>query len=185
MRNFIALLCAVVWVLMPVAARADVVVSFYSYDLDLGLTTHFPHAFVTMKGRLADGRAIDENIGFTAKSVSPAILMGSVAGMIEVKPASYINKSVRHFDITVDDAHYAGIKAIEAKWRALPGKSYDLGKRNCIHFVAEIATYLGLQVDLSKAYVKKPRAFLERILALNPFLVAITSPRTPKKSKRG
>ncbi len=183
MRNWMGLLFAALLLLFPAAARAEVVASFYSYDLRVGFVTYFPHAFITLKGTTKDGRVIDENIGFTAKSVTPAVLMGSVVGMIEVKDAKYIAKSDRQFDVTITDAQYDGIKAIEDKWRKLPGKSYNLNKSNCIHFVADVATYLGLKVDLGKAYVKKPKAFMQRILALNPTLVALMPPE-PKKKKR-
>ena len=58
-------------------ARADVVVSFYSHDFG----DRFPHAFIVMTGTLdATGEVVDVNYGFTATSVSPAILFGSVKG---------------------------------------------------------------------------------------------------------
>jgi hypothetical protein len=183
MRNWFGVLIVALLAFLPTAVRADITIGFYSYDLDVGLVTHFPHAFVTLKGSTKDGRSIDENIGFTAKSVSPAVLMGSVVGVIEVKDAKYIAKSDRQFEMTITDAQYDGIKAIEDKWRKLPGKSYHLSKSNCIHFVGDIATYLGLKVELGKAFVKKPKAFLQRILALNPVLVALMPPE-PQKSKQ-
>jgi PPPDE putative peptidase domain len=184
MRNWFGFLIAALLAFMPVAARADILVGFYSYDLDVGFVTYFPHAFVTLKGKTKDGRAVDENIGFTAKSVSPAVLMGSVTGVIEVKDAKYITKSDRQFEMTITDAQYDGIKAIEDKWRKLPGKSYNLSKSNCIHFVADVATYLGLKVDVGKAYVKKPKAFMQRILVLNPTLIALMPPEPEKKKKK-
>jgi hypothetical protein len=86
--------------------------------------------------------------------------------------------------MTITDAQYDGIKAIEDKWRKLPGKSYNLSKSNCIHFVADVATYLGLKVDVGKAYVKKPKAFMQRMLVLNPTLVALMPPEPEKKKKK-
>ena len=55
--------------------------AFYSHDF--GST--FPHAFFTVKGRLArGGAAIDTNYGYTPKVVETAILFGGwVAGEIE------------------------------------------------------------------------------------------------------
>lgn len=180
--------CAVLlYLLMPAAARADVVVGFYSYDLDVGFVTHFPHAFVTLTGTTADGQAVDENIGFTARSVSPAILMGAVKGMVENKPAKYVSASDRQFEFKISDDQYRGIKAITEKWAKLEGKSYHVDKRNCIHFVGEVASFLNLQVDLNKKLIRKPRAFLQRVLALNPTLIALipAKPEKTKKTKNG
>ena len=55
----------------PQLARAEIVVAFYSHDLDVGFKTDFPHAFIVVKGETADGRHVDTNYGFTAKSVFP------------------------------------------------------------------------------------------------------------------
>jgi hypothetical protein len=184
MRNLVVFLSVLLMTAQSGAARAEVIVGFYSYDLDLGLVTHFPHAFVTLTGTKADGVAIDENIGFTAKSVSPAILMGSVKGMMEVKGPKYIGESDRQFEVRITDAQYLGIKAIAEKWRAMEGKSYHIDKRNCIHFVGEIAAYLGLQVDLNKKLIRKPRAFLQRVLVLNPVLKPLIIP-AKKGTKSG
>ena len=95
-------------------ARAEVVVSFYSHDFG----DRFPHAFIVMKGTLdATGEAVDANYGFTAVSVSPAILFGSVKGKVESSKPDYIEKSDRQFDVTVDDATYGRILAKVAEWR--------------------------------------------------------------------
>src|SRR3546814_20915850 len=62
---------------LATSARAEVVVSFYSHDFG----DRFPHAFIVMTGTLdATGEVVDVNYGFTATSVSPAILFGSVQG---------------------------------------------------------------------------------------------------------
>ncbi len=179
MRFWACFCVSVMLFLTPATARAEVVVGFYSYDLDLGLVTHFPHAFVTLTGTTADGQVVDENIGFTARSVSPALLMGAVKGMVEHKPAKYIAESDRQFELKISDDQYRGIKAITDKWAKLEGKSYHIDKRNCIHFVGEVARFLNLQVDLNKKLIRKPRAFLQRVMALNPTLV----PLIPIKAK--
>ncbi len=186
--RFWARLCAgLILFFAPATARAEVVIGFYSYDLDVGLVTHFPHAFVTLTGTTADGQAVDENIGFTARSVSPALLMGAVKGMMENKPAKYIAASDRQFELKISDEQYRGIKAITEKWAKLEGKSYHIDRRNCIHFVGEVASFLSLQVDLSKKLIRKPRAFLQRVLALNPALVPLIplKPKSADKPKNG
>src|SRR3546814_19176416 len=74
---------------------------FYSHDFG----DRFPHAFIVMKGSLdATGEVVDVNYGFTATSVSPAILFGSVKGKVESSKPDYIEKSDRQFDVTVEDA---------------------------------------------------------------------------------
>ena len=148
-------------------ARAEVVVSFYSHDF----VDRFPHAFIVMKGRLdATGEAVDANYGFTAVSVSPAILFGSVKGKVESSKPDYIDKSDRQFDVTVDDATYGRVLAKVAEWRDREQPSYSLNKRNCVHFVMELAEVVGLQVNRKSKLFKKPKSFLIEVRGLNPGL---------------
>lgn len=157
-------------VLCPAPVQAEVVVAFYSRELDVGFRTDFPHAFVVVRGKLADGRDIDTNYGFTAKSVSPALLLGSVKGEMETLKPSYYLKSEKQFEVKISDAQYGGLLALVEKWRALPGKSYNLDKRNCIHFVSDVAQTLGLKSEVPKKLVRKPRGFLQYVKSLNPWL---------------
>jgi len=148
-------------------ARAEVVVSFYSHDFG----DRFPHAFIVMKGTVdATGEVVDSNYGFTAVSVSPAILFGSVKGKVESSEADYIAKSDRQFDVTVDDATYARVLAKVAEWRDREQPSYSLNKRNCVHFVMELAETVGLKVDRKSKLFKKPKSFLVEVKGLNPQL---------------
>ena len=151
----------------PASAHAEVVATFYSHDFG----DHFPHAFVKLKGNVdSTGENVDTNFGFTAVNVSPAILMGSVNGMIETKDAKYIAASNRHFSVKLSDAEYARFMDFIEKWRGLPGKSYNLGKRNCVHFAMEAAALLGLSVNRSSRYFKKPKTFLLEVMGLNKTL---------------
>ncbi|MCA0209091.1 MAG: hypothetical protein LCH74_08535 [Proteobacteria bacterium] len=151
-------------------ARAEVVVSFYSHDFG----DRFPHAFIVMKGTLdSNGEVVDANYGFTATSISPAILLGSVKGKVESSEPDYIAKSDRQFDVTVDDATYARLLAKVAEWRDREQPSYSLGKRNCVHFVMELAEVVGLKVDRKSKLFKKPKSFLIEVRGLNP---ALTDP---------
>lgn len=148
-------------------ARAGVVVSFYSHDFG----DRFPHAFIVLKGKLdATGEAIDASYGFTATSVSPAILLGSVKGEVQTSKPDYIAKSDRQFSVTVDDAVYARLMAKVAEWRDRKQPSYSLNKHNCVHFVMEIAETVGLKVDRKSKYFKKPKTFLLEVKGLNPDL---------------
>lgn len=149
------------------AARAAVVVNFYSHDFG----DRFPHAFVVLKGQLdGTGEAVDVNYGFTAKSVSPAILLGSVAGYVQSQEADYIGKSDRQFSVTIDDATYARLMVKVAEWRDREQPSYSLGKRNCVHFVMELAEVVGLKVNRKSKFFKKPKSFLREVKELNPAL---------------
>lgn len=150
---------------MPVQASAQVVVAFYSHELG----SSFPHAFFTIKGKpVSGGPEVDTNFGFTAKSVTPAILMGSVVGVVESAEPGYVRNSDRKFALTVSDAQYSALMAFIEKWRSFPGKSYNLNRRNCIHFVGEAAQVLGLKVTFDKKLLKRPRSFLENVMRLNP-----------------
>jgi hypothetical protein len=150
----------------PQMARADVMVSFYSHDFG----SSFPHTFITIKGTLDRGDVVDANYGFTAKSVSPAILMGSVVGVVESSKPNYVASSDRQFGVKISDGDYDALMALVAKWRALPGKSYSLNKRNCIHFAGAAAELLGIKVVYDPKLMKKPKSFLLSLIALNPQL---------------
>lgn len=152
---------------LPAPARAEVVVSFYSHDFG----DRFPHAFIVLTGKIdATGEVIDANYGFTATSVSPAILFGSVKGEVQVSKPDYIAKSDRQFDVIVDDATYARLMAKVAEWRDRVQPSYSLNKGNCVHFVMELAEVVGLTVNRKSKLFKKPKSFLIEVKGLNPKL---------------
>lgn len=151
----------------PVAVKAEVMATFYSHDFG----DHFPHAFVKLKGKVdSTGEQVDTNYGFTAVNVSPAILMGSVKGMIETKGDKYIASSNPHFTLRLSDAEYFKLMSFVDKWRYLPGKSYSLNNRNCVHFTMEAAALLGLNVNRKSKFFKKPKSFLLEVMKLNPGL---------------
>lgn len=164
MFRYLTLALAIFFSQFSAIAQAEVVATFYSHDFG----DHFPHAFVKLKGTVdSTGKAVDTNYGFTAVSVSPAILMGSVKGMIETKDAKYIASSNPHFSVRLSDAEYAKFMAFVDKWRNLPGKSYSLGKRNCVHFAMEAAALLGLSVNRQSKFFKKPKSFILETMKLN------------------
>jgi hypothetical protein len=164
MFRYFTLFVAAIVSQFSTSAQAEVIATFYSHDFG----DHFPHAFVTLQGSVdSTGEAVDTNFGFTAASVSPAILMGSVKGIIETKDAKYIASSDPHFSIRLSDAEYEKFMAFVDKWRNLPGKSYSLGKRNCVHFAMEAAALLGLSVNRQSKFFKKPKTFLREVMGLN------------------
>lgn len=167
MSRFSALFVALLLILSPAQARAEIMATFYSHDFG----DHFPHTFFTLKGTVeATGEAVDTNYGFTAKSTSPAILLGSVTGIIETKNAKYIADSNPHFTLKLDDTQYQSLIAHVEKWRNMPGKSYNLNKQNCVHFVMEAAVLLGLSVNRKSKLFKKPKSFVLEMMTLNPDL---------------
>ena len=153
-------------------AEAKVRVSFQSFNGSV-LFGRYPHTFVVFDGTLDDtGEKVYENFGFSAKTVSPAVLTGPVKQEIYVEKEKWITKTNRHFTITVDDATYRKMRAEVEAWRSHPAKLYDLDKNNCIHFVGKMAQLAGLKVDYPKELLRKPRAWLNHISALNPQLDA-------------
>ena len=155
---------------VPGQAWAAVEVAFYSRELG---GNNFPHAFVTLKGTLdATGEPIDTSYGFTAKAVTPAVLFGSVAGEVLVEGERQIARSDRQFALILTDEQYAAAMAVVERWRTRRQPSYNLSRRNCIHFVAEIAEAAGLRIEYPRRLMRRPRSYLQHIRALNPQLGA-------------
>ncbi len=160
---FAPLVLLLLAVSQPVAAQ--VVATFYSHEFG----EHFPHAFFTLKGKtVAEGTPVDTNYGFTPKSVTPAILFGSVAGRLDTADPHYIAQSDAQFMVTLTDAQYRAMLAVVERWRVRKSPSYNLGSANCVHFVGEAAQAAGLKVTFPKPLMKKPRSYLQSLIALNP-----------------
>lgn len=162
------LVLAALMLTLPAPVWAAVQISFYSHEFG----SNFPHAFVTLEG--VDERTserIDTNYGFTARNISPAILLGSVAGEVFSRDAQidskYIGASDRHFTFTLTDAEYDQVMATVRKWEALPQPSYNLNRQNCVYFVADVAASLGMRADTPKALMKKPRSYTESLTIAN------------------
>lgn len=153
-------------------ASAAVEIAFYSHELQASgngeRIIEFPHAFITMRGRPdAGGRAVDQNHGFTADRISPAIVMGAVKGRMVSAGKAYVGGSRRHLALRLSDARYATVQAAYKRWAAVGGKSYDLDTRNCVHFVAAMARAAGLVVPVDPLLMKSPDKFLEAVVARN------------------
>lgn len=161
--------------LVAAPAAAEVELSFHSREF--GET--FPHAFVSYRGTLSDGTVVPEGgFGFTAVTVSPAILFGSVHGKLERLSGTILTRGTNHFTVRLDDAAYARMLAVVADWDGRGGKSYNLNRANCIHFVMDIARAVGLRTDPDTRFVKRPHGFMEELEGLNPGVesAAISSP---------
>jgi hypothetical protein len=171
LRRLALIVAAILIAAWSLPASAAVRITFYSKELG----TSFPHAFVTMDGALdRTGERIAVDYGFTARSVTPAILFGPVKGeVVSDNGASYIRASDKHFTLTLSDAEYDKVVGVVTRWRNLPQPSYDLDKRNCIHFVADIAASLGMKAETPKKLMKKPRSYLDMLTDANrPWLTA-------------
>ncbi len=167
-------------VALPGPAFAAVEIAFYSRELG---GNNFPHAFFALKGTIdATGERVDTSLGFTAHSVTPAILFGSVRGEVDVEGEGQIARSDRKFAVMLTDAQYQAVMAVVEQWRNAPQPSYNLRRHSCVHFVSAVAAAIGLQVDNSQRLMNRPRSFLERVIELNPQLappVAATASQAP------
>ena len=161
--RLIALLCLCVGYTLP--AQAAVTITFWSHELGHS----FPHAFFTVRGVAdAGGAPVDANFGFTAKSVSPALLMGPVAGKLDIATPTYIAASDAQFWVVMTDAQYAAVLGLVDAWsEGKPDSVYRLGDHNCVHFVKEAARLVGLSALDQPKLMKKPRSYLRAVLAGN------------------
>jgi hypothetical protein len=145
-------------------ASAAVTITFYSHEFG----DYFPHAFITLEGAPdGGGAAVSASYGFTARRISPALLLGSVDGEVQPAEPAYIATSQPHWRMVLSDGQYAQIVTAMEKWRATTRRAYNLKRRNCVHFVADMARTLGLDVVETKALMQRPRSFLDDILRRN------------------
>lgn len=169
MRFLLSFLALIALSCTAAPAAAEVVVTFWSHSRD----QNYPHAFLTMRGRIdATGEAVDTNIGFTARNASPMVLLGSVAGEMEVLSAGYVARATSrpHFALRLNDAQYARLTSFIATWGAQRQPNYNLNRRNCVHFIMEAAALLGLSVNRQSAHFRQPTDFLNEVMRLNPHL---------------
>jgi hypothetical protein len=168
MRTALLILLAA---LLPQPALARVMLEFHSFNGTLG--GRYPHAFIVLDGTLdGTGEKVHQNFGYTARSITPAILMGNVSSEIYVEKESYVRSTNVHFKVPLSDAQYRAIIAEVKVWGSEPGRGYNLATHNCIHFVARIAQLVGLQAPVPAEMVRKPKHWLNYIAGLNPQLGA-------------
>jgi hypothetical protein len=167
----LSLLLSVCALLVAMPAQAAITITFWSHEFG----SSFPHAFFTLRGVPdAGGAAVDANYGFTPKAITPAILMGTVPGRLDIAKPAYIANSDAQFSLLLTDAQYARILALVAGWSDKTGDGrYNMNSRNCIHFVAEAARIAGVATVEFPALMKKPRSYLKAVAAANPTQVTI------------
>ena len=164
LTRLIAFAAAALLALSAAPGWAAVSITFYSKELGAS----FPHAFVILEGTLdRGGPRIEEDYGFTAKTISPAILWGKVSGeVITDHSPGYVKGSDPHFTVVLADSEYDRVMATIERWRSTKQPSYDLDRHNCVHFVADLAAAIGMSPDTSRL-MKKPRSFLEALTDRN------------------
>lgn len=159
-----AMLAAALLALVPLPARAAVEITFYTRDLG----GEFPHGFVTLEGTPdRGGDRIATNYGFTATTVTPALLFGAVRGRVEAVSAGYVRGSNAHFAVTLTDSEFDGVMAAVERWRTMAQPSYHLKRRNCVHFIADIAAAIGMTAETPRNLMRRPRAFTESLIRAN------------------
>jgi hypothetical protein len=169
-------LCLLSFLLLAIQAPAAAAVEIAFYSRELG-GDNFPHAFVSLRGTVdATGEAVDTSYGFTARSVTPALLFGSVSGEVLVEGERQIARSNRQFSVTLSDEAYRAVMAVVERWRSRPQPSYNLNRRNCVHFVGELAEAAGLRVEYVPRLMRRPRSFLQHVRSLNPQLASAAGP---------
>lgn len=150
-------------------ALAEVVLTFYAHPgaRVRGGYLLFPHAYVQATGSLDDtGDPIDWAAGFTARSPGPQLLFARGAGVVAYPDARYVGEGRPYLRLTVSDAAYRAVRARADWWASPEGSVYDLRRRNCISFIADLARVAGLQTAAEPSM--KPGTFLEATAALNP-----------------
>lgn len=158
------------------AAPAFAAVEIHFYSKDFAST--FPHGFVRLTGTVeSTGEAIDTNYGFTPARLEPGILTGPVRGMIQTLSPAYVARSVRHFSLRLSEDQYRTVLAVVERWRTMPQPSYRLNSRNCVHFVADVASALGLHAPSDRKLMKKPKSFLRKVTRDNSALIAAWNDR--------
>jgi hypothetical protein len=165
MRTILTFAAFFVWSFAAVPAQAAVTITFWSHELG----NSFPHAFVTLRG-IPDvgGAPVDTNVGFTARSVSPALLVGPVAAKLDIAKPGYIAGSDAQFSVVMSDAQYGAVLRLVDAWsEGKPDSVYRLSYHNCVTFVKEAARIVGLtELDQPKL-MRKPRSYLKAVQAEN------------------
>lgn len=168
-RLWRCLVPALVLVLVSGPAWAAVTLTFYAHP---GARVRdgyllFPHAYVHAVGALdATGEPVDCAAGFTARNPGPQLLFTRGRGEVVSPDARYVGEGVPYLRLTVSDDAYRAIRERADWWGGEEGSVYDLRRRNCITFVADLARLAGLRTAREPSM--KPGGFLEATAVLNP-----------------
>jgi len=175
-----SLIAALLLALTAGPAWAEVTLTFYAHPgaRIRGGELLFPHAFVHAVGTLDDtGEAVDWAAGYTAKSPGPHLLFTRGTGVVLEPDPRYVGEGRPYLSLVVDDAVYRALRARADWWNSPEGSVYDLRRRNCITFVADLARLAGLETAEEPSM--KPGTFLEATAALNPEAAWTGAPAVP------
>src|SRR5690606_12909339 len=147
-RLFQSLIAALLLAFAAGPAWAEVTLTFYAHPgaRIRGGDLLFPHAFVHATGTLDDtGEAVDWAAGFTAKNPGPQLLFARGAGVVLEPEPRYVGEGRSYLSLVVTDEVYRAVRARADWWNGPDGSVYDLRRRHCITFVADLARLAGLQ----------------------------------------
>lgn len=162
------------------AAAAEIQLSFYAHP---GARVRdgyllFPHAYVHATGMIeATGEVVDWSAGFTAASPGPHLLFVKGPGVVAEPDARYVSEGQGFLTVVLDDAAFQTIRERAEWWNSPEGRTYDLRRRNCITFIADLARLAGLATAREPSM--RPGGFLEATAALNPEAVWRPDPVAP------
>lgn len=168
-RLFRVLVPALLLALLAGPALAAVTITFYAHPgaRVRGGYLLFPHAYVQAVGTLDEtGEAVDWAAGFTAKNPGPQLLFARDRGQVLTPDVRYIGEGRPYLTLIVSDATYRALRERADWWNGPEGWVYDLRRRNCITFIADLARVAGLRTAAEPSM--KPGTFLEATAALNP-----------------
>ena len=167
-RLFRTLAAALALLCLAGPALAEITVTFYAHPGNRvrGGYLLFPHAYVHATGTLDEtGEAIDWSAGFTARNPGPQLLFAAGAGVVAQPEQLYVHEGRSYLSLTVSDDVWRALKARSDWWASPEGSRYDLRRRNCITFVADLARTVGLKTG--KEPSMSPGRFMEELAALN------------------
>lgn len=182
---FRILVPALLLALVAGQAWAEVTVTFYAHPgaRVRGGYLLFPHAYVRAEGTVdATGEPVDWSAGFTAKSPGPHLLFMRGGGVVEEPDARYVDEGRPFLTLTVNDATWHALRARAEWWNSPEGSVYDLRRRNCITFIADLARVVGLRTAPEPSM--KPGTFLETTAAMNPAAAWRETPVVPVEAAR-
>lgn len=161
------LVVLLLWLLAGPASAA-VTVTFYGHEgaQVRGGWLYFPHAYLRLQGTLETGEPVDRAVGFTAASPGPQLLLFSGPGILKAPDEVYLTEGIPYLSLEISDAQFHQITSRIDWWGTREGSRYNLNKRNCIAFVADVARLLGLRTPSHETL--SPNGFLKDMVTMNP-----------------
>ena len=161
------LLVAVLW-LAAWPAAAAVVLTFYGHEglRVRGNWLYFPHAYLRLSGTLETGEPVERAVGFTARHPGPQLLLFPGPGMLKEPEPAYLAEGVPYLSVEISDAAFHELGRRIDWWGTPQGSRYDLNRRNCIAFVADVAQAVGLRTPSPRTL--SPNGFLKDMVVMNP-----------------